>query len=171
MTFAGSFHEPDNWRWRNPAHAAEPGPAVVFDMDGVLSDAASRQHYIEGPGRRDWHAFFEACGDDPLIEEVAALLDLLDASLRIVLLTQDLRHTLSRLQLANEELTAARHEVSRLEQELLPICSFCKKVRDPRGDWHELEDFLSERQMDVTHGVCPSCRELHYPALPEKRRA
>ena len=87
MSFAGTFHEPDNWRWRSPSAAVEPGPAVVFDMDGVLSDAASRQHYIEGPGRRDWHMFFEACGDDPLIEEVAALLDLLDPSLRIVLLT------------------------------------------------------------------------------------
>ena len=85
MSFQRVFREPDNWRWRDDAVA--PGPAVVFDMDGVLSDAASRQHYIEGPGRRDWHAFFEACGDDPLIEEVAALLDLLDASLRIVLLT------------------------------------------------------------------------------------
>jgi phosphoglycolate phosphatase-like HAD superfamily hydrolase len=59
---------------------------VVFDLDGVLSDAASRQHFIEG-GRRDWDAFFEACGDDPLIDEVARLLELLDPSLRIVLLT------------------------------------------------------------------------------------
>jgi hypothetical protein len=52
----------------------------------VLSDAVSRQHYIEG-GRRDWDAFFEACGDDPLIDEVAQLLALLDPTLRIVLLT------------------------------------------------------------------------------------
>jgi hypothetical protein len=58
----------------------------VFDLDGVLSDAVSRQHFIEG-GRRDWDAFFEACGDDPLIDEVARLLELLDPSLRIVLLT------------------------------------------------------------------------------------
>jgi hypothetical protein len=52
----------------------------------VLSDAASRQHYIEG-GRRDWDAFFEACGDDPLIDEVARLLSLLDPTLGIILLT------------------------------------------------------------------------------------
>jgi hypothetical protein len=58
----------------------------VFDIDGVLSDAASRQHYIEG-GRRDWDAFFEACGDDPLIDEVACLLSLLDPALAIILLT------------------------------------------------------------------------------------
>ena len=64
----------------------EQGPAVVFDMDGVLSDAASRQHYLESD-RRDWEGFFDACGDDPLIEEVARLLELLDPALHIVMLT------------------------------------------------------------------------------------
>ncbi len=77
------FEAPDNWRWRDGPVA---GPAVVFDIDGVLSDAAGRQHYLER-GRRDWDAFFRACGDDPLIDEVARLLELLDAELRIVLLT------------------------------------------------------------------------------------
>ncbi|HZT66561.1 MAG TPA: hypothetical protein VFA11_12315 [Acidimicrobiales bacterium] len=62
------------------------GPAVIFDLDGVLSDAASRQHYIES-GRGDWDAFFDACGDDPLIEEVAVLLELLEPSLHTVMLT------------------------------------------------------------------------------------
>ena len=73
---------PDNWRWRRGP--IEPSTAVVFDIDGVLSDAASRQHFIEAD---DWYAFFDACGDDPVIEEVKVLLDLLDASLAIVLLT------------------------------------------------------------------------------------
>jgi hypothetical protein len=35
---------PPNWRWR--AGPVEPGPTVVFDIDGVLSDATSRQHFI-----------------------------------------------------------------------------------------------------------------------------
>jgi hypothetical protein len=77
--------EPDNWRWREGPPV--PGAAVIFDIDGVLSDAASRQHFIDGPGRRDWDAFFDACGDDPLIEEVACLLHLLDGDLFVVLLT------------------------------------------------------------------------------------
>ncbi len=55
-------------------------------MDGVLSDASTRQHYLEYP-RRDWEAFFQACGDDALIDEVARLLHSLDPDLRIVLLT------------------------------------------------------------------------------------
>ncbi|CAN5569867.1 hypothetical protein BH20ACT2_BH20ACT2_25600 [soil metagenome] len=55
-------------------------------MDGVLSDAAGRQHFLERP-RRDWDAFFEAVGDDLLIEEVARLLDVIDEDLGVVLLT------------------------------------------------------------------------------------
>jgi len=75
---------PEHWNWRDEPVA--PGPAVVVDIDGVLSDAATRQHYLEAP-RRDWQAFFDACGDDPVIEEVRVLLDLLEPDMRVVLLT------------------------------------------------------------------------------------
>ncbi len=75
---------PAHWRWR--AAPVEPGPAVVVDMDGVVSDASGRQHHLER-GRRDWSAFFEAVGDDAVIAEVARLLEVLDADLRVVLLT------------------------------------------------------------------------------------
>lgn len=74
----------DNWLWRDGP--LDGGPAVVFDMDGVLSDASRRQHYIEYPFP-DWEAFFHACGDDELIGEVARLLDVIDDEHRIVLLT------------------------------------------------------------------------------------
>jgi hypothetical protein len=71
------------WTWHgNPL----TGAAVVFDVDGVLSDAAARQHYIKGP-RPDWEAFFSASAEDPLIDEVATLLGLLSKELAIVLLT------------------------------------------------------------------------------------
>ena len=67
---------------------AERVRAAVFDLDGVLSDAAGRQHFLDGStGRKDWRAFFTASGDDPLIEDVHRLLSLLDTSLTIVLLT------------------------------------------------------------------------------------
>ena len=74
---------------------------MVFDLDGVLSDASGRQHLLERP-RRDWDAFFEAAGEDALIDEVARLLELLDADLRVVLLTARpisiQRHTLGWLE-------------------------------------------------------------------------
>ena len=76
--------DPENWQWR--AGRVDPGPAVVFDLDGVLSDAVGRQHYLERPFR-DWESFFEACGDDPLIDEVARLLEVIGPDHRVVLLT------------------------------------------------------------------------------------
>jgi uncharacterized HAD superfamily protein len=74
----------DNWLWRDEPTGS--GPAIVFDMDGVLSDAAGRQHFIEYPFP-DWESFFEACGDDALIAEVARLLDVISEDHRIVMLT------------------------------------------------------------------------------------
>lgn len=73
-----------NWRYR--AEGLVPGRCVVFDIDGVLSDAVGRQHFIE-QGRGDWNSFFEACGDDPVIDEIERLLELLAPDLQIVLLT------------------------------------------------------------------------------------
>jgi hypothetical protein len=84
-----------NWYWQDQPVPA--GPAAVFDMDGVLADASGRQHLLERP-YRDWDGFFEACGDDPLIDEVGRLLHCLDDGLRIILLTarpiRVQRHTL-----------------------------------------------------------------------------
>ena len=45
-----------NWRWNDGD--VEPSAAVVFDIDGVLSDAVGRQHFLER-GRRDWNAFLD----------------------------------------------------------------------------------------------------------------
>jgi hypothetical protein len=75
---------PRHWTWHDGP--LDAGPVVIVDIDGVLSDAARRQHYLERP-RRDWDAFFAACGEDEVIEEMKVLLDLLDPDLRVVLLT------------------------------------------------------------------------------------
>ena len=110
----------------------------------------------------------ETGADDYLVKpcDQGELMARVRAGLRIVLLTQDLRRTVGELHLANAELQTVKATVSRLSQDLLPICSFCKKVRDADGGWQDLEDFLSERaQLDVTHGICPTCRVAHYPAL------
>lgn len=78
---------PTHWVWR--AEPAAPGPVVIFDLDGVLSDATGRQHFLvaDGEGKRNWRGFFDACGDDPLLEDVAALVGAIDPGVAIVLLT------------------------------------------------------------------------------------
>ncbi len=75
---------PGTWTWR--AGARPPGPAVIFDVDGVLADPSGRQHHLAGL-RRDWDAFFAECGEDPIVPEVARLLELLAPELVVVLLT------------------------------------------------------------------------------------
>jgi sigma-B regulation protein RsbU (phosphoserine phosphatase) len=41
---------------------------------------------------------------------------------------------------------------------LLPICSSCKRIRDDRGYWNQLEAYISEHsQAEFTHGICPDC--------------
>ncbi len=70
--------------WRDTP--VSPGPAAVFDVDGVLSDATARQHYVRRD-RRDWDGFFSAAGEDPVIEATQVLVDHLDPGLVVVLLT------------------------------------------------------------------------------------
>lgn len=113
--------------------------------------------------------------DDYLVKpcDQGELMARVRAGLRIVLLTQELRATVGDLSLANAELQSARAQVERLTHELLPICAFCRKVRDDEGQWHTLEEYVAERtQADFTHGICPTCRIEHYPAIaPEQRKS
>lgn len=46
---------------------------------------------------------------------------------------------------------------------LLPICAYCKKIRDDNGSWNQLERYIRERsKADFTHSVCPDCASRHY---------
>lgn len=57
------------------------------------------------------------------------------------------------------ELEDALLQVRRL-QGLLPICSYCRKVRDEADYWQNVEEYLSTAlEVDITHGVCPDCLE------------
>lgn len=47
---------------------------------------------------------------------------------------------------------------------LLPICAHCKKIRDDRGYWHEVEKYIqSHTTTTFTHGICPQCAKELYP--------
>lgn len=46
---------------------------------------------------------------------------------------------------------------------ILPVCSFCKKIRDLQGQWHSMESYITERsEATFSHGFCPECGERHY---------
>jgi DNA-binding response OmpR family regulator len=59
------------------------------------------------------------------------------------------------------ELEEALGKVHRLEG-LLPICSYCKKVRDDSNYWHRVESYITAHSdAKFSHGVCPECYEIH----------
>lgn len=63
------------------------------------------------------------------------------------------------------ELQAALANVKTLRG-LLPICSSCKKVRDDRGYWNQIESFVRERsEAAFSHSICPECEKKLYPEL------
>ena len=60
----------------------------------------------------------------------------------------------------------SRTQELRILSGLLPICSFCKKIRNKEGDWELLESYITARsESKFTHGLCPQCREKHYPEM------
>lgn len=66
---------------------------------------------------------------------------------------------------------ALRERVSTLER-LLPICSFCKRIRDERGEWKPVESYIaSHSDTQFSHGFCPECARAHYPDIFPPRSA
>jgi PAS domain S-box-containing protein len=46
----------------------------------------------------------------------------------------------------------------------LPICSHCKKIRDDKGYWNQVEIYIgTHANVDFSHGICPDCAEKFYP--------
>jgi phosphoserine phosphatase RsbU/P len=72
-----------------------------------------------------------------------------------------------RLRVAERILSYTR-QVHRLE-EMMPMCSYCKKIRDDQNYWQQLESYLNEHTgAEVSHSVCPDCYKS--VVLPELRR-
>lgn len=60
------------------------------------------------------------------------------------------------------ELEEALAQVKRL-QGLLPICAWCKRVRDGHNDWHSVEAYVAERtDATFSHSICPHCLAKHF---------
>jgi hypothetical protein len=63
------------------------------------------------------------------------------------------------------ELQAALSKVKQLSG-LLPICASCKRIRDDRGYWNRIEEYImNHSEADFSHGLCPPCIEKLYPDL------
>ena len=80
----------------------------------------------------------------------------------VVLILSALRKAFAAQQQLIGELQDALGKVKTLSG-LLPICSWCKKVRDDQGYWTAVEAYIQKySQAEVTHGICPECRVTYF---------
>jgi CheY-like chemotaxis protein len=49
---------------------------------------------------------------------------------------------------------------------LIPICAWCKKIRDDKGYWQAVEEYIKEHsKAEFTHGMCPECEKKYFPRV------
>jgi PAS domain-containing protein len=69
---------------------------------------------------------------------------------------EDMKELISELQKAIEEIKTLRG--------ILPICANCKKIRDDKGYWNQIECYIRDHsEAEFSHGICPECARKLYP--------
>ncbi len=89
------------------------------------------------------------------------------------MLRRTIRYAIERDRLVKErnrlrrELQQASTHIKTLEG-MLPICSYCKNIRDNDGVWHRIEEYIADRgKTALSHGICPDCLRKHFPWFPQ----
>ena len=79
--------------------------------------------------------------------------------------TEELNLTNRDLVQKNEDLKKALAKVKTLSG-LLPICSHCKKIRDDKGYWNQIESYIQKHsEAEFSHGICQECAKKYYPGF------
>ncbi len=74
------------------------------------------------------------------------------------------------LEQSNRELRVAIDNVCQWSS-LLPLCAWCKNVRNDDGYWQRIETYLTTHRVNVTHGICGDCAAKHGAAEPPRSEA
>ena len=77
-------------------------------------------------------------------------------------LEQKVEERTRELEKKNEQLSAALAEIKVLSG-LLPICMYCKEIRNDKGAWTRLENYIEEHSnAEFSHGICDKCMEERF---------
>lgn len=78
---------------------------------------------------------------------------------------QQIKNNEDRLRQEKEKLEEALAKVKKLSG-LLPICASCKKIRDDKGYWNQIESYIRDHsEAEFSHSICPECAKELYPDL------
>ncbi len=177
-------------------------PIIVADwdmpeMDGIELCRAVRKNAVAGyvyivlltvkESKHDIITGLEAGADDYLTKpfDRTELVARLNAGKRILELERFLREANERSKREIEQRKQAEKAQGKLVRELqdalasvkalgglLPICSYCKKIRDDNGYWNQIEAYIEEHsEADFSHSICPKCaKELSTQLENENKR-
>ena len=71
------------------------------------------------------------------------------------------------LQMLNRRIQALEKSLVNTIDAFLPICANCKKIKDKKGSWLSIEDYITDHtDSEFSHEICPDCQDKLYPAPP-----
>jgi hypothetical protein len=78
-------------------------------------------------------------------------------------------HAIERKAIEEEKVKLLRdiqNNYEKILRGIIPICASCKSIRDEKGEWHQLEEYVQTRtEAEFSHSVCPTCIKKLYPNL------
>ena len=81
------------------------------------------------------------------------------------LLFRNLKRSEEAVRIERNKLQSALEQV-RMLSGLLPICSHCKRIRDDKGYWEQIESYIHDHSEAVfSHSICPDCLKKYYPEI------
>lgn len=141
-------------------------------FDDIHPDDRERVRHVfretihTGEGQRAEYRFLLKDGSIRRIESIGAVVKGENGKpTRVVVVSRDVterKHAEVERENLIATLQAALSEVKLLSG-LLPICAWCKKIRDDNGYYHQLEEYISSHsEAEFTHGICPTCAAKHF---------
>jgi K+-sensing histidine kinase KdpD len=92
----------------------------------------------------------------------------ISVSLLVASLENQRRQAMSSLEETNNQLRSTLHEIKVLHG-ILPICSYCKRIRTESEAWVQMEKYIREHKAQFTHSVCPDCLRKYYPDIYHRK--
>ena len=149
---------------------ADPPPALAI-IDFFFKDTATTEIYTQMRADQSRHGLYvllltarssptdivaglEAGADDYLVKPVnlSELRARIHVGVRVVTLQERLAKKVAELQATIDNVRQLRG--------LLPICSYCKRIRNDENYWERVEVYVTEHSdAKFTHGICPTCLE------------
>jgi DNA-binding NtrC family response regulator len=157
----------------------------------ILTGNASLDSAIEATNKGSFSYLLKPYDIEQLMVHVKRALEKQEARETIARHNMELEKINAQLSASNRELTNEIHERKKAEAEkeklivelreslakiktlsgLLPICAWCKKIRDDAGYWQQLESYIGKHSgAEFSHSICPECLEKNFNDPDLKKR-